>query len=461
MSTTETKPAVVTTMAPKPATTTTTPVVAPTAAKPLGAAAPTHKATPPTKPLATAPVPSKESVIGTQLDIPETVDPLLVTILSWPRSHGSYSELAFCEWLTKSLVDLGYVVTKWEEGSMFVDVLHPGGKRATTLFSCHVDTVDGFVKAEDPADPTKITRKKLTYDSNFGHITLDKDSVGGCLGADDGAGVWVMLNMIAAGVPGGYLFHRGEECGGVSAKANARKREALLKRFDAAVAFDRPRCNEIITHQGGTECASNEYALALAAALNKHGFEYKPSTTGVYTDTKEYRKIIAECINIGVGYEQQHGRNEFQDYAHLKALTEAACNIDWEALPVDRDPTKPEPVFSGGYAGYKGYGAYGYPSGNSELWDDDDHAFGYQGKAAANTKAKKPKGKDVAVEPKLSVLDDLELLIGDSGVQNIEWLVEHEPQTATATIVALLRERAALKADVKLLETLLGGDYVQ
>lgn len=444
MSATETKPAVVTTMAPKPAT---TPVVASTAAKPLGAAAPA------------APVPSKESVIGTQLDIPETVDPLLVTILSWPRSHGSYSELAFCEWLTKSLVDLGYVVTKWEEGSMFVDVLHPGGKRATTLFSCHVDTVDGFIKAADPADHTKITRKKLTYDSNFGHITLDKDSVGGCLGADDGAGVWVMLNMIAAGVPGGYLFHRGEECGGVSAKANARKREALLKRFDAAVAFDRPRCNEIITHQGGAECASNKYALALAAALNKHGFEYKPSTTGVYTDTKEYRKIIAECINIGVGYEQQHGRNEFQDYAHLKALTEAACNIDWEALPVDRDPTKPDPVFSG----YGGRGAYGFPGHgmNGTLWGDDDHAFGYQGKAAANTKAKKPKGKDVAVEPKLSVLDDLELLIGDSGVQNIEWLVEHEPQTATATIVALLRERAALKADVKLLETLLGGDYVQ
>lgn len=452
MSATETKPvatksAVVTTMAPKPAT--------PPPAAPAPAPAPTAQA----KPTTPAPVPSKESVIGKQLDIPETVDPLLVTILSWPRSHGSHSELAFCEWLTKSLVDLGYVVTKWEEGSMFVDVLHPGGRCATTLFSCHVDTVDGFVKPEDPADPTKITRKKLTYDSNFGHITLDKDSVGGCLGADDGAGVWVMLNMIAAGVPGGYLFHRGEECGGISAKANARKREALLKRFDAAVAFDRPRTNEIITHQGGTECASNKYALALAAALNKHGFEYKPSTTGVYTDTKEYRRIIAECINIGVGYEQQHGRGEFQDYAHLKALTEAACTIDWEALPVDRDPSKPDPVFSG----YGGRGAYGFPGHGMDgtLWDDDDHAFGYQGKAAANTKVKKPKGKDVAVEPKLSVLDDLDLLIGDSGVQNIEWLVEHEPQTATATIVALLRERASLKADVKLLETLLGGDYVQ
>lgn len=428
-----------------------------THAKPATTMAPTttHKATPPTKPLATAPVPSKESVIGMQLDIPETVDPLLVTILSWPRSHGSLAELAFCEWLTKSLCDLGHTVTKWEEGSMFVDVLHPGGKRATTLFSCHVDTVDGFVKQEDPADPTKITRKKLTYDSNFGHITLDKDSVGGCLGADDGAGVWVMLNMIAAGVPGGYLFHRGEECGGISAKANARKREALLKRFDAAVAFDRPRCNEIITHQGGTECASNKYALALAAALNKHGFEYKPSTTGVYTDTKEYRRIIAECINIGVGYEQQHGRGEFQDYAHLKALTEAACNIDWEALPVDRDPSKPDPVFSG----YGGRGAYGYPSGNSELWDDDDHAFGYQGKAAANTKAKKPKGKDVAVEPAMTPLDDLDLLVRDSGVQNIHWLVENEPDNAVATIVALMREGARLKADVAVLEDLLGGDY--
>lgn len=447
MSVTELKP----TAAPaKPATT-----MAPTA---------THKATPPTKPLATPPAPSKESVIGTQLTIPETVDPLLVTILSWPRTHGSLAELAFCEWLTKSICDLGHVVTKWEEGSMFVDVLAEGGRKGTTLFSCHVDTVDGFVKAGDPTDPTKILRKSLNYDPNFGHITLDKGSIGGCLGADDGAGVWAMLNMIAAGVPGGYLFHRGEECGGVSAKANASKRAHILKRFDAAVAFDRPRTNEIITHQGGTECASNKYALALAAALNKHGFEFKPSTTGGYTDTKEYRKVIAECINIGVGYEQQHGRGEFQDYAHLKALVEAACTIDWEALPVDRDPAKPDPVPT--YGSYGGYGRSAWA--DSQTWGYQDDWLGAEGATPAQDKTKGSKfaqefaksvAKGKAVEPTVSPLDDLDLLVRDSGVQNIHWLVDNEPDNAVTTIVALMRECARLKADVAVLEDLLGGDY--
>lgn len=444
MSVTELKP---TTAPATPATT-----MAPTA---------THKATPPTKPLATAPVPSKESVIGAQLTIPETVDPLLVTILSWPRTHGSLSELAFCEWLTKSICDLGHVVTKWEEGSMFVDVLAEGGRKGTTLFSCHVDTVDGFVKAGDPADPTKILRKSLNYDPNFGHITLDKGSIGGCLGADDGAGVWAMLNMIAVGVPGGYLFHRGEECGGVSAKANASKRAHILKRFDAAVAFDRPRTNEIITHQGGAECASNKYALALAAALNKHGFEFKPSTGGVYTDTKEYRKVIAECINIGVGYEQQHGRGEFQDYAHLKALVEAACTIDWEALPVDRDPAKPDPVPT-----YGGYGRSAWA--DSQTWGYQDDWLGAEGATPAQDKTKGSKfaqefaknvAKGKAIEPTLTPLDDLDLMVRDSGVQNIHWLVDNEPDNAVAAIVALMRERARLKADVAVLEDLLGGEY--
>lgn len=437
-----------------------------TPAKPATTMAPTttHKATPPTKPLAAPPVPSKESVIGTQLTIPETVDPLLVTILSWPRTHGSLAELAFCEWLTKSICDLGHVVTKWEEGSMFVDVLAEGGRKGTTLFSCHVDTVDGFVKAGDPTDPTKILRKSLNYDPNFGHITLDKGSIGGCLGADDGAGVWAMLNMIAAGVPGGYLFHRGEECGGVSAKANASKRAHILKRFDAAVAFDRPRTNEIITHQGGTECASNKYALALAAALNKHGFEFKPSTTGVYTDTKEYRKVIAECINIGVGYEQQHGRGEFQDYAHLKALVEAACTIDWEALPVDRDPAKPDPVPTYGSYGGRGNSAWA----DSQAWGYQDDWLGAEGATPAQDKTKGSKfakefaksvAKGKAVEPTVSPLDDLDLLVRDSGVQNIHWLVDNEPDNAVTTIVALMRECARLKADVAVLEDLLGGDY--
>lgn len=419
--------------------------------KPTVAAAPPASTTP-AKP-ATPAAKSKESVIGTQLDIPAAVDPVLVTILSWIRPHGTPHELAFCEWLTKTLEDLGHKVVKWEEGSMFVDIPHPGGRASTSLFSCHVDTVD-FLQPGTPLD----TRKKLAYDPNFGHITLDKDSAGTCLGADDGAGVWIMLNMIASGVPGGYLFHRGEERGGISATANARKRSLELKRFDLAVAFDRPRTDEIITHQGGVECASRKFAEALAGQLNQHGFSYKPSARGVYTDTKEYRKIVAECINIGVGYEQQHGKNEFQDYAHLKALTEACIKINWDALPVDRDPSKAD-VYS--YTHKRGgYGNLSWAQADLDGLDSDTvdtRVAAVPAKGAAPGGASKPTKGEQDLTPLQEILMNMEC----GGVSELVWLAEHESRHFVAAFIELLRERNALEAEVDTLELIISGDLQQ
>lgn len=374
--------------------------------------------------------------------IPQSVDPLLVSILSCPRQHNSPSELAFRNFLWGKLVGLKGQDTigpfNMQAGSIGFTVKAADDKRSTTLFSCHIDTVDD-------TQPTEA-RKTLDYDPAFGFIFLAKDSIGRSLGADDGVGVWIVLKMIEAGVPGTYVFHTGEECGGISAKANADKEKKYLEQFDVCVAFDRPGSNEVITHQrAGTKCASDKFAQALSDKLNAQGkFQYKPSQSGVYTDNFEYRRIIAECVNVGVGYDFQHGRDETLDYTHALTLMQTCCEIEWESLPVDRDPREVDPVYD--YRQSKWYADWQRNQlGQGQLeWDDWD-----------STPAKKEP------EPKAHhPMDPVPTLIEDAmtaTLEDIRFTCDAEPAVGADMIVALVREVARLRAEVDQLNVLLGG----
>lgn len=408
--------------------------------------------TPPAQPTLFKPV---NPVIGPQHDIPEKVDQDLIDILSWVRTHDSIDEYKFCAWLRdriQTITGRPVVLMKDTKGVITYTVSRPDNKPSAVLFSSHVDTVDG-------SQIQAGVRKKLAYDSNFGHIMLDKDSIGGCLGADDGIGVWLMLKMIERKVPGTYVFHRGEECSGITSKLMASNHADWLKQFDIAVAFDRPRDNEVITHQrGGTECASDKFALALCERLNKNGMDYKPSKSGVYTDTYEYRKLIAECINIGVGYTDQHGRNETQDYAHAVALLDAVCAIDWDTLPVDRDPSKPDPVYNSGYSsGFGSVRSYGrdYGKYDDPDWWREDSRF------PATTKSSKKK-KKVATDthrqpaPQIPPLTVLEEMVGMS-YDDIYTLCIDDPEAAAKVISELLVELAKTSAESNMYKQLSGA----
>lgn len=287
---------------------------------------------------ATLPFPSLGEPLKTSgYPIPAEVDPLLVEILSWRREHESKHERQFVEWLIGQIDELGHDSEFMSsEDNLVVTVARSDGLASTTLFSCHTDTCHRNADA-------KPAKQKVMYDGQRGEIFLfssDKHpATGDCLGADDGAGVWLMLKMLAANVPGTYVFHRGEERGCIGSSAMAREETTWLKQFDVAVAFDRRGFTEIITHQSGRQrCASDKCASALQAQLHTHGLKNMVlSDRGVVTDTAKYRNIIAECFNIAVGYERNHGPDEYVDYAYLSALCDALIKVEWDALPVDRD----------------------------------------------------------------------------------------------------------------------------
>lgn len=260
----------------------------------------------------------------------EMVPPLLARILTTKRAHGSAGEQQFRLWLMATLRNM-----KEEPRVMEENIVVTVGTGSKILFSSHIDTVHSQAASDG-------SQQKLAYDKSFGHLFLDKDSkgYGNCLGADDGAGVYLMLRMIAAKVEGTYCFHVGEERGGIGSGNMRAKQPKFLEGFTHAVAFDRAGTSDVIYKQGGTQCASMECAEAIAKALNiaNTTFEFQPSDRGTFTDTKLYAGIIPECLNISVGYMDQHGDNESLDVGFLEDLVDACIAIKWEALPVKRKP---------------------------------------------------------------------------------------------------------------------------
>lgn len=230
----------------------------------------------------------------------------------------------------------------------------PGNSRL--MFSCHTDTVH-----------MKGGLQKIYYNKVTGDVFSDSDD---CLGADCTAGVWLMLEMIKAKVPGVYVFHRAEERGGLGSGHVAQKEKELLKGIDFAIAFDRKGQSEVITHQMQERTCSNAFANSLCGILP--GLSLKPSDGGVFTDTAFYAETVAECSNVSVGYEHAHSANEFLSIAYILRLRDALVKADWTKLIKERNPAASLPPKkstgrygewgqgTGGYRGrttYSGYGA--------------------------------------------------------------------------------------------------------
>lgn len=190
------------------------------------------------------------------------------------------------------------------------------------------------------------------------------------LGGDDKAGITIMIKMIEAKVPGLYYFFRGEEgvtspTGTWGSKQALKSYENLFKNYDKCIAFDRRGNNSIITQQMYSICCSDEFSKKLIDELNENGLKYEDDPTGMWCDSGVFMELIPECTNISVGYKDEHTFHETQDIEHLSKLVNACINIDWENLPVKRDPNE-IPSY--------GVGRYKYNKNNS--WDrdyDDDY----------------------------------------------------------------------------------------
>ena len=246
----------------------------------------------------------------------------ILSMLSYKRPAGSAGEEAFIKRFLMPVPG----IARDEFGNYWLDIPTGTGKgeaRSPIVWSSHTDTVHAT-----------SGRQEVSIKDGLAFRTL-KGETKECLGADCTAGVWLMLEMIAARVPGLYIFHREEEIGGNGSSWLAENRRDLLEGRDFAIAFDRRGFRDVITHQFGGRCASDTFAAQLSFLL---GEGYRPDSGGTFTDTANYVGLISECTNISVGYQGAHTSGESQDVGFLTRLRDTLVTTDWLQLVASRDP---------------------------------------------------------------------------------------------------------------------------
>lgn len=243
----------------------------------------------------------------------------LSDMLTYCRPHLSRTESKF---IAKFIFPLGVSFDKY--GNIYKQI----GDTPTVLWSSHTDTVHrvkGFQKIEYVFD-------KKTGEVFFQTAPKPRSS---CLGADDTAGIWLMIQMIRANIPGLYIFHRGEEVGGKGSGWIADKNKTALNGIKFAIAFDRKNEKSIITYQRSKRSCSDEFAKSLAEQL---GMGHECDTSGSFTDTASYVDLVAECTNVSVGYQNAHCWDECLNVDYLFRLRDALLKIDIAKLVEKRKP---------------------------------------------------------------------------------------------------------------------------
>lgn len=270
----------------------------------------------------------------------------IMSMFQFMRPSGSTTEQIFIDTF---LTPLGFVRDPSHNLSLTI-----GGNPHGVLFSSHMDTVH-----------RKEGLQTLHYDGTT--LSLSKAAIrngSSCLGADDTAGVWLMTEMVKAGVPGLYMIHHAEEIGCIGSADLAETNPYFFADINMAVAFDRQGYSDVITHQMGRRTSSTAFGRSLAERL---GGTFKASDHGVYTDTNEYADLVPECTNVSVGYFGQHTQRETQDVSFLIKLRDVLVDLKWQSLPIERDPSVQEsdPWYDRRAFGYGGYSTTKYKSSTS------------------------------------------------------------------------------------------------
>ena len=258
--------------------------------------------------------------------------------------------------------------TEDRHGNIFVSI---GESRVA--FTSHLDTVGG--------NESQLVSHNV--DGSFVHT--DGKTI---LGADDKAGVAIMLGMIQDKVPGRYCFFAGEECGAVGSRGALE--DGAIKDIDFMISLDRAGYSDLIDTQGGLGGTSKAFEASLLAELERQGLYYA-ATTGVFTDSLIFFGEIPECTNLSVGYFGHHTNAERQNWRFLHRLYLALCGIDYGKLVAERTPVwYDERASYGGLYGHRGldsfddiYGWDSYaelsPSGDTRMGREWDRRYGHAG----------------------------------------------------------------------------------
>lgn len=152
----------------------------------------------------------------------------------------------------------------------------------------------------------------------------------GPLGADDKAGVALILYLSQQQLPVSMALFAGEEVGMVgsqkAAQAYSRNRW-VLQDLTAVVSLDRKGTTDVVVSQMGYPCAMYAFAQELIAQL-----PLEITAEGIYTDSYAFVDFVPNATNLSVGYYNAHTPKEAQDLHFLDKMGEALLWANWERI---------------------------------------------------------------------------------------------------------------------------------
>ncbi len=305
---------------------------------------------------------------------------LAYAIMGFRRQYGSKGIVNFAStWLEPTLKTIvrrlreqGFTVAEQVVGSTWGDRnycfdVSRDGQLSEVLYVAHYDTVDkdtarsyryskNTATVNDTYDSGKLV-KHLTIIDGVAMLTANHvQNFGvGCLGADDGAGLGVMLDLMASGTLGGYCFTTGEECGGYGAEDVVKSATPFLKQYKMAIEIDRRGFKDVIISQSAGDCASEEFGEFMAKVI---GMEMETSVLGSYTDVSTFAEIIPECVNLSAGYTGAHSTDEQVCLPWLDYLAKQLKSANWGEAPIKR--TAGDYGYKSIPYNYNQWGGYGY-----------------------------------------------------------------------------------------------------
>jgi putative aminopeptidase FrvX len=225
------------------------------------------------------------------------------------------------------------------------------GEGATVLLSAHMDTVKGVLKDR------KLIEKN-------GVISSDK----GALGADDRAGIAVILTVLSninkLGFDGTIkiAFSREEEIGCVG---SSKIDPYFYEDVNLAIVVDRRGNRDIVVGCGQAFCSDNVGLFMEEVGMMADMGDWK-ATEGGISDALTFSEKGVNSINLSVGYRNEHTDKEYVVLSDMRDTTrlilQAIAIINQFYQTFGEVPTENRWVKAWNYAkGYsKSYGSYGY-----------------------------------------------------------------------------------------------------
>ena len=223
----------------------------------------------------------------------------LEELLSVPGESGNEGRIR--EVVKEKLTPFVDDITVDRYGNVLAEKTYRSGHGPTVLLSAHLDTV------EEIAENRRIIKENGIWSSSEG-----------ILGADDRAGVAVLLNIAETLYQSPtfsgkikFIFTVEEEVGLVGAR---NVDNYFLWGTDAAIVVDRRGTGDIVTSCGGSIPFCDEaYGTFMEQAAIEAGLSGWKCTQGGSSDTRIWAEHGIQSVNLSAGYNYEHSDAEFLD----------------------------------------------------------------------------------------------------------------------------------------------------